>query len=261
MPLKRTRLALQVAWERYRDAQQQRHLGGLRSLGPVRTIDHVQREMVAALLPLIIRFARRLAVWGVSVDELTAIGKTAVIQAQETYEDGHATCFKTYVFSAIGGRMLHWLRQVPAVDLHEPVRMQQDRRKVYAAENDLMEEGEDPSPQAVALRTGLPLKRVNAVRWTRESFRPTARFGEVREGNVDPALHPACGVEWVADADTRLVIADAMDRLPELQREVIRHRFFLQETLEEVDEALGLTRGRAWRIEQAALKRLRDWMA
>jgi RNA polymerase nonessential primary-like sigma factor len=77
------------------------------------------------------------------------------------------------------------------------------------------------------------------------------------EQNVDPAV-------LLQDADMHWALEMWLEQLNDKQREVVERRFGLHgrdvDTLEEVGQALGVTRERVRQIQIEALKRLRDIM-
>ncbi|MDE2272681.1 MAG: sigma-70 family RNA polymerase sigma factor, partial [Gammaproteobacteria bacterium] len=75
------------------------------------------------------------------------------------------------------------------------------------------------------------------------------------ENNIDPS-------NIVQDTDLQIIVGRWLARLNEKQREVVELRFGLnghdKGTLEEVGEAIGVTRERVRQIQMDALKRLRQ---
>jgi len=71
-------------------------------------------------------------------------------------------------------------------------------------------------------------------------------------------------VDLLADEHLTAQLEDCLSELNEKQRDVLSRRFGLgghdRETLEEVGEAIGLTRERVRQIQMSALKALRDIM-
>lgn len=139
----------------------------------------------------------------------------------------------------------------------------------------ITESGEEPSAEEVHEATGVSLWFVNHLRtWDKpyiisleDSIKDTGSLDDSKLGEfiADKSLPPIGQILENSSLSEKL--EDLLNKLPELEREVLRRRFGFhkgdaygqEETLESIGDSLGITRERVRQIEDIALDRLRSY--
>lgn len=243
--------AIGDAWKRWK-----RHTDRNRRL----EADRVCAQIVTALAPLVHKFAWKLKRGAATAEDLAAVGNTAIAAALPRYDPAMGTSVLTFLHTAVRAQMLRYLNSVAGDVIRQPEWLQLTRRKVIRAEAALSEKRLPATPEAIAEMTGVPLRQVRQVLWTRDHFAPLLRFGAYTDyprGEVDPERHSAFAVEWTEAADTRLALSPYLHRLPPLLQEILLRRFWDQETLGSIGQDMGISRERVRQLEASALARLR----
>ncbi|HLH89665.1 MAG TPA: sigma-70 family RNA polymerase sigma factor [Xanthobacteraceae bacterium] len=226
-----------------------------------------REEMVRAHLPLVVAIAKRYRRNG-AMDLLDLIqeGNMGLMHAIEKFDYRRGVKVSTYA--------VWWIRQsiaraiadqsrtirIPVHMTEVAARVLRDRRKLY------QEKGREPGADEIALRTGVPIARIeqvlSLVQQPASLDSPIGEDGDATLGDliaapntVDP--HAAAEASVLRD-----VVSEAIGTLTPREERILRMRFGIggmaEHTLEEVGQIFGVTRERIRQIEARALMKLRD---
>ena len=225
-----------------------------------------QEHLVRANARLVISVAKKYIGRGVPFLDLIQEGNIGLIRATNKFEYRRGHKFSTYA--------TWWIRQAVSRAVADqgrtirvPVHMGDQLNRMRRVQMRLTQElGRDPSIDelAVGMET-TPDKVENLLEIARRpvSLEPPiddegdSTFGDFVEDVTSPA--PA---EEVATNLLHEQLKTALDRLPPREAQILRLRYGLEDgrvyTLEEVGQAIGVTRERVRQLEAQALNRLRQ---
>jgi RNA polymerase sigma factor for flagellar operon FliA len=209
--------------------------------------------------PMVARLARQMVSRlpaSVEVDDMIQAGMIGLWDAARRYEDGHSATFETFASQRVRGAMLDELRQSDWA----PRGVRRNRRAIDSAIHGLEQRlGRAPTEAEIAGELGMALPLYQ--RFVSESH--GADFVAYDETDAadriaDPNPDPATRFEERRSA-TRL--ADAMECLPERERQILACYHEEEMTYREIAQKLGLTESRICQLHRQAVARLRSKVA
>ena len=222
-----------------------------------------KERLINSNLRLVISVARKYQGQGLPLSDLIQEGMLGLIRAVEKFDWRKGFKFSTYgtlwIRQAIGRGLANSSRTVRL-----PVHIGATARKIAEAERKLGAElGRAPTTEEVAAKLDLEADDVADIR--RADRIPTSldqgvgEDGETALGDLIPGDGPSVDEEVVVgEADAKL--REAVDALPESERNVVRLRFGLGErepvALRETGRRLGISSERVRQLEEKALRRL-----
>jgi len=229
-------------------------------------------ELARCNLRLVISIARGVATSGgrdLPLDDLVQEGCLGLLRAIEKFDPDKGFKFSTYA--------TWWIRQAIGRALAEkgravrlPIHIHEKLSKLRRAESAYLAYHGAPATDAeLAAVLGWTVAQVSERRAAHRTSRPaslddaTSPYGDDAEPLYavvpDPAsLEPT---DAVAGRERRELVAELLALLPDRQRAILILHYGLdggeRHTLEQIGQALGLTRERVRQLEAAALERLR----
>jgi RNA polymerase primary sigma factor len=222
-----------------------------------------KERMINSNLRLVVSQARRYQGHGLPMEDLVQEGMLGLIRAVEKFDWRRGFKFSTY------GTL--WIRQAIQRGLQNhgrtirvPVHIAQREIKVRKVEGELSTKlGRQPTDEEIAEVAKLPVDEVGELRELSRAItsldQSVSEDGETALGDLLASDRPE-PIEEVATSERERAVGEAVRRLPEAERNVIRLRFGLAgdepRTLREAGAQLGISAERARQLEDQGLRRL-----
>ncbi|MBV9212899.1 MAG: sigma-70 family RNA polymerase sigma factor [Actinobacteria bacterium] len=222
-------------------------------------------RMINSNLRLVVSVARKYQGHGLTLGDLVQEGMLGLIRATEKFDWRRGFKFSTYATL--------WIRQAIQRGLENssrtirlPVHIAQRERKINRTERELATKlGREPTEDELAEAVELPVDQVIEIRKAARPLtsldQPVGDDGETAFGDLLASNAPNPEDEVVTGAGTSAV-QEAVNRLPERERDVVELRFGLggrePTPLRETGRKLGISAERVRQIEEDALERLAE---
>lgn len=202
---------------------------------------------------LIWSIARRYFGRGADPDDLYQLGCLGFLKAIDGFDESYGTHFSTYAVPKISGEIRRFLRDDGDVKVSRGVKEQaaaiRSARKTL--EQDL---GRDPTLSELSAQTGFSVESIAVA----ESVTGPAESLQSPAGEDGFTLEQILG-DW--SQEERLVesvaLRQAVDRLPDQEKQVIFLRFFHGMTQQAASRVMGVSQVQVSRLERRAMAELR----
>jgi RNA polymerase primary sigma factor len=228
--------------------------------------EEAQEHLIRANARLVISVAKKYIGRGVPFLDLIQEGNIGLIRATNKFEWQRGHKFSTYA--------TWWIRQAVSRAVADqgrtirvPVHMGDQLNRMRRVQLQLTQEmGRDPTIDEIAVgMETTPDKIENLLEIARRPVSletPIDEEGDSTFGDFVEDINSPAPAEEVATLLLHEQIAAALDRLPPREAQILRLRYGLEDgrvyTLEEVGQAIGVTRERVRQLEAQALNRLRQ---
>lgn len=192
---------------------------------------------------------------GVEPDDLYQLACLGFLKAVRGYDPAFGTQFSTYAVPKIAGEIRRFLRDDGAVKVSRGVkeRMGVIRRAQTKLQGELSRE---PTLSELSDETGLSPEDIAAAQ---SAMEPVTSLNAATEDGL--TLESALGDGGMEDRVVeRLVLRQALSRLPEQERQVLLLRYYKSLTQSAAARVLGVSQVQVSRLERRAVERLRTLM-
>jgi RNA polymerase sigma factor FliA len=221
-------------------------------------------QMVETHLSQVKFIAERLAAKlppSVDIDDLMGAGMLGLLDAVDKFDPDKGVMFKTYAEMRVRGAMLDSLRDLDWA----PRSMRRRAREIEAAYVEAERTRGRSSDADVAAVLNMPVNEFQTLLGQLRGLTVTALDGlEDDENGRTPSL--ASDVSQTPLAlyernEVRDLLADAIDQLPDRERQVVALYYVDELTMKEIGSVLGVTESRVSQIHTQAIIRLRTCLA
>ncbi len=228
-----------------------------------RRIDKAREDLILANLRLVVYLAKKYLHHGISFMDLIQEGNIGLMKAVEKFEVERGNKFSTYAF--------WWIKQGieraiadKARLIRIPVHVNEKMKKIFRIVGAMGDPGARPDPREVAAQLGMPVEKVEAILSVVREPQAFDDFPLDDEGPsllgflVDPGAPSP--LQSILEREKRETIERALKGLSPREEKIVRMRFGIGRdtpaTLEEIGQALGLSRERVRQIEASALRKV-----
>lgn len=219
-----------------------------------------REELIHGNLRLVLSVIQRFNNRGEYVDDLFQVGCIGLMKAIDNFDLSQNVKFSTYAVPMIIGEIRRYLRD------NNPVRVSRSLRDIaYKAlqvrDNLISLHGKEPTVAEIAAELKLPREEVvfalDAIQ------EPVSLFEPIYHDGGDPIFvmdqigdEKSQDTQWLEEISLR----EAMAKLSERERMILRLRFFEGRTQMEVAEEIGISQAQVSRLEKTALKHMRRYI-
>ena len=220
-----------------------------------------KEKIVSDNTGLVWSIARRFVNRGYDLEELYQIGCIGLLKACDRFESRYGVQFSTYAVPLIAGEIKRFLRDNGAIKVSRILK--QTGYQISKAKEALLHKyGREATLDELADYTGLCVEDiVMATEANREveSIQQTICGKDGTQVSLVERLVDEAQSEVAAEnIMNRILVGQAMEKLGEMEQELIRLRFFEDRTQTEVAKVLGISQVQVSRLEKKILIQMRQ---
>ena len=183
-------------------------------------------------------------------EDLVQLGRLGLIKAVRNFDpESYQVRFSTYAVPLIMGEIRRFLRDDNQIHVARSIR--ENAARLMRLREEL---GDDTPVDELARR--LSLSREDTL-LAMESGYAVRSLSEPLAGDGSLLLEDTIGEDRTGEVLTRIDLEAMLGRLEPKERELIRRRYFLDQTQTRIAAELGMTQVQVSRMESRVLKRLR----
>ncbi|ACX52647.1 RNA polymerase, sigma 28 subunit, SigG [Ammonifex degensii KC4] len=221
---------------------------------------NARSELIKGNLRLVLSVVQRFANRGEHLDDLFQVGCIGLIKAIDNFDLDQNVKFSTYAVPMIIGEIRRYLRDNNAIRVSRSLR---DIAYKALQVRDVLASQYAREPSVAEIAEALKLPQEEVVMALEAIQDPVSLFEPVYHDGGDPIyVMDQVGDEKNQDVNwlENIAIKEAMKRLSERERQIIKMRFFEGKTQMEVAEEIGISQAQVSRLEKAALNHMRKYV-
>lgn len=212
-------------------------------------------------LRLVLSVIKRFSNSSENADDLFQIGCIGLIKAIDNFDTTLNVRFSTYAVPMIIGEIRRYLRDNNAIRVSRSLR-DTAYRAICARELYLKQNQKEPSIEEIAAEIGIGKEDIvyalDAIQSPMSLYEPIYTEGGDTLYVMDQLSDKKNKEEnWVQN----LALQDAVARLNERERQIIRMRFYEGQTQMEVAREIGISQAQVSRLEKSALRSMRNYLS
>ena len=220
-----------------------------------------KEKIVSDNTGLVWSIARRFTNRGYDLEELYQIGCIGLLKACDRFESRYGVQFSTYAVPLISGEIKRFLRDNGAIKVSRILK--QNGYQISKAKEALLHKyGREATLDELAEYTGICVEDIvmatDANREVESIQQTICGKDGTQVSLVDRLVDEAESEVAAENIMNRILVGQAMEKLDEMEQELIRLRFFEDKTQTEVAGVLGISQVQVSRLEKKILVRMRQ---
>lgn len=212
------------------------------------TASSTQEQLICSHLPLAYRLAARYRDKGVPLEDIRQVAALGLVKAAAGYVDGPGRTFHNYAIPTINGELRRHFRD-RGWWIRPPRALQEAQAAVRSAEEELTSELQrKPSDAELARATDLDPREVHETRTLAACYSPRSLDTAPEGFSGTPVDSLSLDDKSIDDAEWRLCLTDAMEKLSERDQRIVSLRFVEEWTQAEIGAELGVTQMQVSRL-------------
>ena len=219
-----------------------------------------RQALIDGNLRLVLSIIQRFINRGENLDDLFQVGCIGLIKAVDNFNIDLDVKFSTYAVPMIIGEVKRYLRDNNTIRVSRSVR-DLAYRALQTKERLTKEKGQEPSVEEIA--RALEETKENVVYAMEAIIEPVSLYEPVyNDGGdsiylMDQISDYTCNDDvWLED----VALKEALKRLSERERTIIKMRFYKGKTQMEIADEIGISQAQVSRLEKGALERIKKQM-
>lgn len=211
-------------------------------------------------LRLVLSIVQRFSGNGENLDDLFQIGCIGLMKAIDNFDLSQEVKFSTYAVPMIIGEIRRYIRDNSQIRVSRSLR-DTAYKAIYAKERLAKEKQKEPTINEIAEEIGISRENIvyalDAIQSPLSLYEPVYFDGGDTLYVMDQ-VSDTKNIEdnWVSD----MTLKDAVDRLPEREKNIIKLRFFEGKTQMEVASEINISQAQVSRLEKNALKSMKNYL-
>lgn len=222
-----------------------------------------KEELVEQNIGLVKSIANDFRNSGVDFQDLVQAGHLGLLNAAQNFDLNRGTKFSTYATHLIKGEIRHYIRDNQPV-VHIPQWIQELNQKVRSVQQKIYQEkGEPPTISEIAKELNIEEEGVQEVLKARDSTNYVSIDKERRESDPRPEYLDYEKIQSKHETEFpieyRVRIAEAIEKLTDVQQEVVKGLFYEGKTQEKVGAEIGTSQRQVSRIKYRILDEIENY--
>lgn len=224
--------------------------------GQVELKDTFIKSNLRLVLSLVKKFNHRCE----SVDDIFQVGVVGLIKAIDNFDISQNVQFSTYAVPMIAGEIKRHLRDSSAMRISRSIR---DMSYKIAKEKELYMAKTNQEPTIQYLAQTLQLAEEDVILALESTSQPMSLYDAVYNDDgdtiyvLDQLKNEKNEMETLTET---LSVIQALEKLSDKEKDIIKKRFFDNKTQVEIAEEIGVSQAQVSRIEKVALERMKRKM-
>lgn len=220
-----------------------------------------REQYIKGNLRLVLSVIQRFSGNGENVDDLFQIGCIGLIKAIDNFDIRHNVRFSTYAVPMIIGEIRRYLRDNNSIRVSRSLR-DTAYKAIYAKEQLTKKNDKEPTINEIAQEVGISKEDIvfamDAIQSPVSLYEPVYSDGGDTLYVMDQISDKKNKEEnWVQE----IALSEALKKLPERERHIIKMRFYQGKTQMEVAEEISISQAQVSRLEKCALKAMRNYLS
>lgn len=205
---------------------------------------------------LIHHVMKRFLARGLDTDDLYQIGSIGLLKAIDKFDTEYGVCFSTYAVPLIMGEIQRFFRDDGIIKISRGIKDNQRNVNGYR-EKYIQKYGQEPSINEISKETGISVEDIVIALEAGREVESLYKTMYESEGN-EVYLMDMLGEEGKIDkVENKLLIESLLGQLGEVEKSLIKLRFFDNFTQTQVAGELGISQVQVSRMEKKVLMQMR----